>query len=52
MMPHKGASTQHYNQQVLAKPHHSPSDKEVTTKSENQKPSLYSTQRRNIKNCT
>ena len=25
-MPHKGASTQRHNQQVLAKPHHSPSD--------------------------
>ena len=24
-MPHKGASTQQHNQQVLAKPHHSPS---------------------------
>ena len=27
-MPHKGASTQHYNQQVLAKPHHQPSDRD------------------------
>ena len=27
-MPHKGASTQHHNQQVLAKPHHSPSDRD------------------------
>ena len=27
-MPHKGASTQHHNQQVLAKPHHQPSDRE------------------------
>ena len=27
-MPHKGASTQHRNQQVLAKPHHSPSDRD------------------------
>ena len=25
-MPHKGASTQRHNQQVLAKPRHSPSD--------------------------
>ena len=28
MMPHKGASTQHHNQQVLAKPHHNPSDRD------------------------
>ena len=27
-MPHKGASTQHYNQQVLAKPRHQPSDRD------------------------
>ena len=27
-MPHKGTSTQHHNQQVLAKPHHSPSDRD------------------------
>ena len=27
-MPHKGASTQHHNQQVLAKPHHSQSDRD------------------------
>ena len=27
-MPHKGASTQHHNQQVLAKPHHQPSDRD------------------------
>ena len=27
-MPHKGASTQHHNQQVLVKPHHSPSDRD------------------------
>ena len=27
-MPHKGASTQHHNQQVLAKLHHSPSDRD------------------------
>ena len=27
-MPHKGASTQHHNQQVLANPHHSPSDRD------------------------
>ena len=27
-MPHKGASTQHHNQQVLAKPHHKPSDRD------------------------
>ena len=27
-MLHKGASTQHHNQQVLAKPHHSPSDRD------------------------
>ena len=27
MMPHKGASTQRHNQQVLAKPRHSPSDR-------------------------
>ena len=26
-MPHKGASTQRHNQQVLAKPRHSPSDR-------------------------
>ena len=26
-MPHKGASTQCHNQQVLAKPHHNPSDR-------------------------
>ena len=28
MMPHKGASTQRHNQQVLAKPHHKPSDRD------------------------
>ena len=28
MMPHKGASTQHHNQQVLAKPRHNPSDRD------------------------
>ena len=28
MMPHKGASTQHHNQQVLAKPCHQPSDRD------------------------
>ena len=28
MMPHKGASTQRHNQQVLAKPHHWPSDRD------------------------
>ena len=27
-MPHKGASTQQYNQQVLAKPRHSPSNRD------------------------
>ena len=27
-MPHKGASTQCHNQQVLAKLHHSPSDRD------------------------
>ena len=27
-MPHKGASTQRHNQQVLAKPHHQPSDRD------------------------
>ena len=27
-MPHKGASTQCHNQQVLTKPHHSPSDRD------------------------
>ena len=27
-MPHKGASTQHHNQQVLAKPHHQPSHRD------------------------
>ena len=28
MMPHNGASTQCHNQQVLVKPHHSPSDRD------------------------
>ena len=28
MMPHKGMSTQHHNQQVLAKPCHNPSDRD------------------------
>ena len=28
MMPHKGASTQHHSQQVLAKPHHNPSNRD------------------------
>ena len=28
MMLHKGATTQHHNQQVLAKPHHNPSDRD------------------------
>ena len=28
MMPHKGASAQCHNQQVLAKPHHKPSDRD------------------------
>ena len=27
-MLHKGASTQHHNQQVLEKPHHQPSDRD------------------------
>ena len=27
-MPHKGASTQHHNQQVLAIPHHQPSNRD------------------------
>ena len=27
-MPHKAASTQHHNQQVLAKPHHNPSNRD------------------------
>ena len=27
-MPHKGACAQHHNQQVLAKLHHSPSDRD------------------------
>ena len=26
--PHRGASTQHHNQQVLAKPCHQPSDRD------------------------
>ena len=28
MMPHKGASTQRHNQQVLAKPRHQPSNRD------------------------
>ena len=28
MMPHKGASNQCHNQQVLAKPHHQPSNRD------------------------
>ena len=56
-MPHKGASTQRHNQQVLAKPHHQPSDrptseKETTTKSENQKLSVHSSWRRGTTNHT
>ena len=31
-MPHKGASTQHHNQQVLAKPHHQPSNRDQQTR--------------------
>ena len=31
-MPHKGASTQHHNQQVLAKPCHNPSDRDQQAK--------------------
>ena len=31
-MPHKGASTQCHNQQVLAKPHHNPSDRDQQTR--------------------
>ena len=31
-MPHKGASTQQHNQQVLAKPHHNPSDRDQQTR--------------------
>ena len=31
-MPHKGASTQCHNQQVLAKPHHQPSDTDQQVK--------------------
>ena len=27
-MPHKGTSTQRHNQQVLAKPHHQPSNRD------------------------
>ena len=54
---YKGASTQHHNQQVLVKPRHNPSNRdqqvrEITTKSENQKPSAYSTWRGDITNCT
>ena len=58
MMPHKGASTQRHNQQVLVKPHHNPPDgdhqarEKLQHKTKNQKLSLYSTQRRDVKNCT
>ena len=31
-MPHRGASTQHHNQQVLAKPHHQPSNRDQQTR--------------------
>ena len=31
-MPHKSASTQQHNQQVLAKPRHSPSDRDQQTR--------------------
>ena len=31
-MPHKGASTQRHNQQVLVKPRHSPSDQQARQK--------------------
>ena len=34
MMPHKGASTQHHNQQVLAKPCHNPSDRDQQVREE------------------
>ena len=57
-MPHKDASTQRHNQQVLVKTRHSPSDRDqqarqkLQQKSKNQKLSLYSTRGRYIKNCT
>ena len=43
MMPHKGASTQHHNQQVLAKPRHQPSDRDQqATEKLQQKPKIKS----------
>ena len=56
MMLHKGASTQQHNQQVLAKPRHSPSNRDQQARQKLQQKvkirSLYSTQGRYIKNCT
>ena len=37
MMPHKGASTQCHNQQVLAKLHHQPSDRDQQAREKLQK---------------
>ena len=36
-MLHKGASTQRHNQQVLVKPHHSPSDRDQQARQKLQK---------------
>ena len=57
-MPHKGASTQCHNQQVLAKPHHQPSNRDQQAREKLQqkvkikKPSVYSTWRRGTTNRT
>ena len=48
-MPHKGASTQCHNQQVLAKPHHQPSDRDQQAR---EKPSIHPTRRRGTTNST
>ena len=48
-MIHKGASTQHDNQQVLAKPHHQPSDRDQQAR---QKLSVHLTRRRGTANST
>ena len=54
-MPHKGASTQCHNQQVLAKPRHNPSDRDQQVREKLQqkvKISVYTTCRRDITNRT
>ena len=42
-MPHKGSSMRHHNQQVLAKPHYNPSDRDQQAREKlQQKPKIKS----------